>query len=435
MIAKFIQKADKKVISLQFVQLVRAGSMFLISIFLTKIFSDVEVISQYESLLMVGSSFTFFWVSALITTFLPHYHHSQNKNEIIYSSFVILSILAFIASLLVFAIGVLAFSSVSTRLWLFYALYILFSSPSFLTEYIWLVRKKYVSIILYAAIIFSLQIIVVILPLYLGQSLLFSIKLLAGLGFIKFLIGFYLARQKNGLRYNQQLVKDHLRKSMPIGLAFLLGGSSEYIDGYLVKYFKPDQFAFFRYGAREFPLTLILANALSNVMGGNIAEAYRNNQLEATLTLLKSSSLRLMHLLVPASIVLLLISPWLFKVVYNEQFIASSVVFNIYLMLVISRLTFPHSIAVGLEKNHLILRYSSISVTINIILSIILINVMGITGVALATLLAHYYYKLSMAFHLNKLGIRYKSYMPLKWIILYSVLVLLAFIAYKLIWS
>ncbi len=66
------------------------------------------------------------------------------------------------------------------------------------------------------------------------------------------------------------LLKQHLLLALPILLAIFVSGSSEYIDGLIVKNmhrkFGEVGFAVFRYGAKELPILLIVANTLSTAM-------------------------------------------------------------------------------------------------------------------------------------------------------------------------
>jgi O-antigen/teichoic acid export membrane protein len=80
-------------------------------------------------------------------------------------------------------------------------------------------------------------------------------------------------------------------------LATFLSGSAQFVDGFIVtSYFDEETFAVFRYGARELPLAMLLANALSNAMLPDFAQ--REN-LTQNLRQLKENVSRLMHFLFP----------------------------------------------------------------------------------------------------------------------------------------
>ncbi len=424
MLDKIFGNRDKQVASLQYSQIARAGSVFLVSVFLTKIFDDVTVITQYETLLLIGGSFTFFWVSALLTVFLPFYHAAEEdkKKVIIFNSFLLISVLSVLAFIAILLFAGYFFTLVDRTLLFYFALYILFNSPSFFTEYLFLIRGKTRAVIVYATVFYSLHVLAVCLPLFAGKPLVVSVKLLAILAFVKYLVSILYVVRYGKPGFDRQLTRQYGLRSLPITLSFLVGGAAEYIDGFIVRYFSDNTgFALFRYGARELPLTLLFANALSNVMSGKVASALGKGQpLDEILSGLKKSSLRLMHFLFPATILLLIFSPFLFEWVYNTTFQPAYRVFNLFLLLIVSRLIFPHSIVLGMQKNNVILWTSLMASIMNVALSVWLIQKSGIVGVAYATIIAHYFHKAIMIFIVNQKQIGAQKYIPIGWWVSYS---------------
>jgi len=398
-----IANPDKQILSLQIQQLLRTGATFIVSIFLAKFFDKSIIISQYEYLILIGSSFTFFWVTGFITAFLPVYHSSssESQNSVIFSSFLSLAAASIVVFSAILLISYFVIESLDQQLILYYAIFILFNSPSFLTDYLFIIKSKNKALIFYAVIIFIIQILIICLPLYLGHGLLVSVKLLAVFGFLKFCLTFILVYSNSKFAYNTDVFRAYLSKSSPIIISFLVGGSAEFIDGFIVKYFKPDDFVLFRYGARELPLVLLLANSLSNISSGEFAKAYQKGDVSTVLSNLKKSTLRLQHLLFPFTIILMAGSSFLFREIYNDSFVAAHKIFNVYLLLFSSRLIIPQAIILGLQKNKLFLRATFIIVLLNISLSILFISLIGVIGVAYATLLSHYLYKLYMILTCN----------------------------------
>jgi O-antigen/teichoic acid export membrane protein len=189
--------------------------------------------------------------------------------------------------------------------------------------------------------------------------------------------------------------------------------------------FNADTFAIFRYGAKEFPLVLLMANALSTAMTNEFS--VKENQT-AALKMLRNKTTRLMHLLFPVTIVFIVFSGWLYPRIFNENFASSAVIFNIYLLLIISRLLFPHSILIGLKKTKIIMYASVADLGVNIILSIAFIYFWGIEGVAFATLIAYAVQKIIWIIYIKrKLGILPNQYIPIFVWVVYSTITLAAF--------
>ena len=426
-----LDKLDKKVLSIQILQLVRTAVVFGISIFLAQFYSDTHIISQYETLLLVGTGLTFFWVSGLMTTFLPYYYNKkeEEKKSVIFNTFVSLSALSVLSFFAVIALGALFFDSVHVSLFIAYGAYILFNSPSFLIEYIYLVNGKNKAIVLYAIIAFSLQLIIFCIPLFLGYDLLTAVYSIAILALFKFILLLFMIRKYGRTGFDLHLIKAYLSKSTPIIMTLLIGGSSEYVNGFVVKAFANDhEFALFRYGAREFPLSRILANSLSLVLSGSIAHAISKGNLADSLSKLKKSSQKLMHILFPLTILLILTSPFLYRFLFTETFENSYRIFNVYLLLVVSRMVFPQTILLGMQKNKPIMYAAIIEFSVNLGLGVALMRFFGIYAVPFATLAAFYIYEIVLMLYVKKEGIRLKSYLPTTTWLVYSCLAWLVYL-------
>jgi len=226
-----------------------------------------------------------------------------------------------------------------------------------------------------------------------------------------------------------EFMKEHLYLGAPLILTSLISGSAQYTDGIIVSavYRDPAMFAWFRYGAKEFPIVLLLANALSNAM---LSEFSTRERMREALAKIKAKSKRLMHTLFPLTMVIMLSTRWLYPRLFNPDFQKSADIFLIYSLLVIPRLIFPQTIIVGRKKTHISLIVAVLELAFNIFLSFFMINKgYGLVGVALATLFA---YLLGKAFLVGycwyKMKIKPVEYIPVKLYLLYSALVSLVFV-------
>jgi O-antigen/teichoic acid export membrane protein len=226
--------------------------------------------------------------------------------------------------------------------------------------------------------------------------------------------------------FSTAFIREHLSFGFPLIVSALLGSSAQYIDGFLVmNKYDAATFAIFQYGAREFPLVLLMANAFSTAM---IPEFSGGDNLESPLNELKVKSGKMMHLLFPVTIILLLFSSWIYPRIFNDNFTESAGIFNIYLLLIMSRLVFPQTILTGLNKTRVILMASIAELAVNISLSILFINLWGIAGVAFGTLIAYTVQKLIWLLYIKKvLKINPGKYIPVKLLAFYSVVLIIAF--------
>jgi len=122
-------------------------------------------------------------------------------------------------------------------------------------------------------------------------------------------------------------------------------------------------------------------------------------------------------------------APVLFPIVFNPDFKDSALIFNIYLLLLISRVLFPQTILIGLKKTGFILWVSVIELVINVALSLILVQIMGLIGVAVATVIAFACEKIMMiSYNYFQLKIPLSSYLNVRMYVLYSGLLVGSFL-------
>lgn len=306
-----------------------------------------------------------------------------------------------------------------------FSFYLLFIGPSFLSEYILLLKEKANGLAAYGIVAFGVQLAAVATPIALGYGLEEALLGLVASAALRFIITIGLLIKHAELKFDKEFTKQFLITAVPLMAATLLSGSAEYLDGFIVsKYFDEGTFAVYRYGAKEFPLVLLLANAFSNGMVPKVAQL---GVREAVQTIRKES-LRLMHFFFPISIGFMLVSEWLYPRLFNPDFVESAAVFNVYLLLVVSRLVFPQTLLIGLKKTRTIMGVAGLELAVNFSLSILLVQEFGLVGIAFATVIASVLDKLVlMLFLKSSEGVSPSSYWPWKWHLGYSIVIVVAY--------
>lgn len=300
-----------------------------------------------------------------------------------------------------------------------FSFYLLFVGPSFLAEYMLLLKEKANGLALYGFVAFGVQLAAVALPIALGYGLEEALFGLVGSSILRFIITLVLLAKYAEFKFDTSFIQQFLVTAGPLMAATLLSGSAEYLDGFIVsKYFDEGTFAVYRYGAKEFPLVLLLANAFSN---GMVPKVSQLGIVEAV-KMIKQESLKLMHLFFPISIGFMLVSEWLYPRLFNPDFIESAAVFNVYLLLVVSRLVFPQTLLIGLKKTKTIMAVAGLELAVNFGLSILFVQQFGLVGIAFATVIASVLDKLVLMLWLKwSDGISPTNYWPWKWHLGYSV--------------
>ncbi len=414
--------------ALQFFQVLRFGTFFLTGILFTKLGLSTYEIGIYEALLFLGSVLSFFWLSGLTQSLLANYQPKEKSKEFFNSFLVLLgiSVLVFVAfRLLITPYSMMANNPEVLAYYGTFSFYVLFIGPSFLAEYILLLKEKAKGLALYGILAFGIQIIAVVVPIALGYGLEEAMIGLVFSSVVRFIITLGLLVKYAEFKLDKGFIQQFLITAGPLMAATLLSGSAEYLDGFIVsKYFDEGTFAIYRYGAKEFPLVLLLANAFSN---GMVPKVVQLGVKEAAQSI-KKESLKLMHVFFPLSIGFMLVSEWIYPRLFNPDFIESAAVFNVYLLLVVSRLVFPQTLLIGLKKTTTIMWVAGLELAVNFGLSLLFVHQFGLVGIAFATVVASLLDKLVLMIWLKSSeGVSPVSYWPWKWHLGYTVVIGLAY--------
>jgi len=427
---------------LQLFQLMRFTVFLIISIVFTKSHLNRAEIGSWEMFLFIASLLTFFWVTGIIQSLLPLYHRNKTyrrvgdngggKSPEIFNAFLLICFF----SLMVFAIG----HSLKNSFSVFHftgnvpflnllLLYLLLSSPVCLIEYIYLLNNRSYRILQYGIYTFSLQLILIVAPVFFGKGLIWSVYGLLAVTGVRWIWLIILLRRYTEMKISASFMKEHLYLGLPLVLTTLISGSAQYTDGIIVSavYRDPGMFAWFRYGAKEFPLVLMLANGLSNAM---LPEFSTRTRMKESLAKIRAKSKNLMHFCFPATMLIMLFARWIFPRMFTPEFQKSADIFLIYSLLVIPRLVFPQTVIVGRKKTHIALIAALLELALNIPLSLLMIKWgYNIVGVALATFIVYLFGKIYLAGYLwIKMKIKPAEYIPLRIFTVYSLLLVLLFV-------
>lgn len=410
--------------ALQLFQVMRFGAFFLTGILFTKLGLGAYGIGIYESLLFLGSLLSFFWLSGFSQSLLANYRPAERSREFFNAFLVLLgcSVLVFV----LFRLLITPFTFLANNpevLWHYgnFSWYVLLIGPAYLAEYILLLKERPTELVGYGILAFGSQLALVTLPILLGHGLDEAILGLVASAGLRFAVLLWLLFRHAEFVVDRDFLRRYLITASPLIAGALLSGSAEYLDGLIVSHwFNEETFAIYRYGAKEFPLVLLLANAFSNGLVPKVSQ-----DIKAGMTEIRQGSLRMMHTFFPLSIGLMVLSPWAYPLMFNAEFAQSAQVFNVYLLLVVSRVVFPQTILIGLRHAKAIMHVSIVEISVNVALSLLFVQWFGLVGIAYATVIAFALEKLLLMRILwRKEGISPVEYWPWKMHLGYSVLLL-----------
>lgn len=409
---------------LQIFQALRLSAILFTGVFFAKGNLSLEDIGSYESIMFLSGLVSFFWVSAILNGLISKYNtiNEEDKKKYLFNVSLLISIinLFIVCFLFLFEQQInKGINNDDSELFSVALLYILLNNPTYFNEYFFILSNRSKSLIKYGLINFILNLIAVILPILLGLGIKYAVLGLVITAGIRILVLMNILRLHSNKIVDYGMIREHLAYSLPLIISLLLSGSADYIDSLLISSnFGPDQFALFRYGAKELPIAILLANALSTAI---VPRLGNKEQVQNRLVELKKESAKLMNLLFPLSIFLLLTSYWIYPLLFRQEFLESAKIFNVYILLIISRMIFPQSVVLALQKTKVVFKVALTEIIVNVTVSYLLMLKFGPIGVAYGTVIAFMLDKLLLAIYLKKIGIKFSEYVPVKLWAWYSV--------------
>jgi len=427
----------------------RFATTLLIGILLARFFQlSTPEIALYEVLLFLGNFLSFFWMSAGIKSLLSQFSKESSPSALLIHLAFILFLLGLTAGGMLYFFQdfiIHQFTQYETLAHIgLISLFLVFNAPTAIIEYIYLLQKKEKAMLWYGGLLFSSQLLVIISPLAFNGGLegVFQGLLLWSIGKFIWLLKLLFSptlkesasrtfpdNYRDGstkAKVNWQQIKHILLLMFPLSLHMLIGGGMEYVDGFIVTSHFEDtgMFAVFRYGARELPLVTILTAALTATL---IPLAVENQAL--AITKIKAEVHKLSRWLFPLTVLLILLSPYLFPLVYTDKFAESAQVFNVYLLIISSRLLLPQVIIYAKQHNFVLVWSAIIEVLVNLGLSLYLVQTHGLSGIAFATVIAYLVNKIILIGYVHfTFQIPLTDYLNLKSYFFYNVFLIISFL-------
>ncbi len=424
-------KYTSNVSALQFFQICRfAGVISLSIIYVKSTLSTLEV-SYIEFFLFSANLVSFFWSFGFKNAFLSYYPSLplEDQRRFTFTLFVLYVIFGFVAAALLYGCirwGILFdWDLKETGFAPLLIVYLIFNTPTILIEHIFILHDDQRRLIKYAFFVLISPVFFTLIALYISVDIYSVFYVFLLFASLKLLYLIYVLSLYSGFQMDRRYMLPYVAFAMPLIFHALIGNGVEYVDGYLIRhYFDKESFAVFRYGARELPFVVLLVGALTTVLVPRAVHDARSTLVE-----MKQQTTKLMHFLFPLSILLVLISPYIFPLVYSSEFKESAYLFNIYALIIISRILLPQVILFGHHLNHLLLSITAAEFVLNVGLSLLLMQIWGMKGIAVASVIAFSLAKAAMVLYNRwRFGIRLSEYTAVPLYLAYSLLLIVSFI-------
>ena len=184
------------------------------------------------------------------------------------------------------------------------------------------------------------------------------------------------------------LIKNQINYSLPIGFTGAISQLGIAIDKMIVSsYYDPEQLAVYTRGAMEIPMLNVIANSLGNILMPRFVEEYHKGNIDAVIKLWHSSIKMMAMFIYPTLVFFLLTADHLIPFLFTDEYLDSVIIFQVYTLGLITRITSYDAIVRAVGKTKILFKMSVLAVSLNITFTIILIELIGIVGAPLATVI------------------------------------------------
>jgi len=434
-IDKWYHWLNNPVLALQGYQASQQILSLAFSILLAKVLQDTAQIGFFEMLVFLAFLLTYFWMTGVSQSFMRSTDAEDPDRYgkwLTYLFMMALNVLVF--GLLYLGRGrFLPFLLGQTHVPYLaeYSLYLLLTIPTLALPLLWVLERKAWHIWWFAAGSWLLKFLAMAIPLLLGWGLQSGIRWLIGAGFLMQLSLLTVLWKRRFAIKKWRWFRLIGQGSLPLILYALIGALAMAIDSVLIGRYYADEriFAIFRYGSKELPFVGALVGALIQSV---LPLYYRDEQ--SGNHALREGSLKLIHVLFPLCIVLVWINPWLFPQLFSSAFAESAFLFNIYLLTLVPRLWLVHTVFIARHQHRAMVLISASELVINVVVSILAMQWMGMFGVAVGTVVAYLYEKVMMSIVIGRQGVALNSIVPTRLFTGYSLLLITSVVAVWMLW-
>jgi O-antigen/teichoic acid export membrane protein len=409
----------------------------MVSIIMVKSALPADQLGYYEVIIFVVTSVSFFWSIGMKNALLSYYPNMPEveKPVLLATVFWILTGFSLLVSVLFFIFDgylVQLFTSFDFVPAMEYgAMYLFVSVPLVLIENVLYLRGDARSLMKYSHWSHAVMLFFVGLAAIWSSELTSFFIAMILWSFIRWVYFLVFVFQSQWLLWNRKMAISFTLFSLPIILNVFLGSVMDMIDGlFVMHYFDEAFFPIFRYGAREMPFSSLLFSSLSAAMIPLlIKDGMSSSEVKVRVT-------RLMHFVFPVAILLMLLSPFIFPIVYNTEFKQSAFIFNIYLLILTSRVLLPQAYNFALHQHKVIVWTSILEIIFNVLLSLWWVQYWGVYGLAMATVVAYFIQKILLVLYNSRINhIPLQQYLPIKWYIIYVSVMVVAFLISNFIYQ
>ena len=190
---------------------------------------------------------------------------------------------------------------------------------------------------------------------------------------------------------NRANVWNQLKYSVPLGTAYIVGSLHKNIDIFIVSSMcSPEDFAIYVNGAFEIPLVGMITGSVTSILIPEFAELYKNGKFLELIALWRRAVIKTSYLIFPVMVYLFVMSDEFIQTLFSSKYMGSAVPFRIYLLFLMARIATFSSVEMAAGRSKIVLLIAIGDFIVNIIFTIILVQIIGYIGAAVGTVTSTY---------------------------------------------
>jgi O-antigen/teichoic acid export membrane protein len=337
-----------------------------------------------------------------ILYFIPKTEPRQHKT-VVFQTIFLLEIVGVIFSIITFLTAPLFAQQFNNPellpLLRVFSIYPLFSLPPKLVNMLMIAQEKPLYSTIISALYSMLIVIFITSPSLLGLPLVYTYYC-ANLGGFIFLIGLMIflfsSYRQQVFHWDFKLLKSQVVYSTQLGLASVLGVISLQLNKVVVSSsFSPETYAVYTNGAFEIPFIGLITGSLMTVLIPEFTKRLGNTDaISSVWRLWNDATLKTAIIIFPIACSLFAFAPEFMSTLFSPRYETSASIFSIYLLLVFLRITQYGSLLQAMGKTKIILGISIVGLSLNLLLSMIFIPLLGLAGPAWASVVTTYVWAL-----------------------------------------
>ena len=371
-------------------EFIRFGFKSLVGIILARILTPAEL-GSYRQLFLIYTTFSTLLLLGIpqsVMVLLPKLRHIDSKREYISKVVNLITILAFVFSLAIFAFRHLIADKFHnpgmSNLLVLFAVYPLFMFITQIYSALMLGLKQPQKTARFTIFSVVTDTVLILGLAILTKSLAYTVLGVMLSAFSQWCFAHYnLVYYKTKVGFDVEFLRDLLQYSLPLGLSSIIGMLSIQLDKFVISgFFRPADFAVFSIGAMELPFVSILSNSVNSILLPHISSDTDNLATTYRAAVRKNALIVL-----PLCVIFFILAKPLITLLYTSQYEASVPIFRVYLLILPLRIATFGIIFMALGKTKYIMYNAILTLLLNLVLNLILVRQIGMIGAALATVL------------------------------------------------